>query len=402
MTATPTVPLGHLALVRPSSVDKVANESETPVRLCNYTDVYYGDRITNELSFMQGTATAGEIRRFELQRDDVLITKDSETADDIAIAAWVAEDLPGTVLGYHTSLLRPRAGIDGRFLYWALQAHPLRDYFEQHARGVTRHALRQQDVTQAPVPRPSLAVQRRIADYLDTETASIDRLLERNADLQQLVLERLEAFIEYRIWGSSPELVPLQYRTTRLTVGVVVRPAELMAPAGPPFLRGVNIERNHVLPSNLVHIDADANKANSKSMLEPGDVLMVRTGDAGVSAVVPEWAIGGNSSGLLLIRPDRRLIDPVFLAYTLNSGLAREHIRLRTQGAIQQSFPTSELGGIPVPNIPLEAQGAVVEEVSSLAARVRDGVDRLRRQAELLWERRRALITAAVTGELEV
>jgi type I restriction enzyme, S subunit len=402
VTAVETVPLGYLAVVRPSSVDKVVDDDERPVRLCNYTDVYYGDRITGERLFMQGSATGEEVQRFALLRDDVLITKDSETSDDIAIPAWVAEDLPDVVLGYHTSLIRPHVGTDGRYLYWALQAQPLRDYFGQQARGVTRYALRQQDVTQAPVPHPPLEVQRRIADYLDTETARIDRLLERNADVQRLVRERLGAHIEHQVWGTSTEVVPLQYRTTRLTVGIVVRPAELMAPAGPPFLRGVNIKRNRVSQENLAYIDAGANEVNHKSKLERGDVLMVRTGDAGVAAVVPEWAIGGNSSGLLLVRPDHRLMNPRFLAYALNSGHAREHIRMRTQGAIQQSFPTSELGGIPIPNISLEAQEAVVERVSAVIAWSRASLERLRRQGDLLKERGRALIAAAVTGELEV
>ena len=91
-----------------SNVDKHVREGESPVRLCNYSDVYKNDRITARMSFMEATATAKEIERFRLKPDDVLITKDSEVWNEIAIPALVeyaAEDL---VCGYHLALLRPR------------------------------------------------------------------------------------------------------------------------------------------------------------------------------------------------------------------------------------------------------------------------------------------------------
>ena len=61
-----------------SNVDKVATDDELPVRLCNYTDVYYHDYIRPDMGLMETTATAQEINRFGLQVDDVVITKDSD------------------------------------------------------------------------------------------------------------------------------------------------------------------------------------------------------------------------------------------------------------------------------------------------------------------------------------
>ena len=77
--------------MRVSNVDKHTIEDELPVRLCNYVDVYYNDLITSALEFMRATASQSEVDRFRLQENDVLITKDSETCDDIGVPALVVE-----------------------------------------------------------------------------------------------------------------------------------------------------------------------------------------------------------------------------------------------------------------------------------------------------------------------
>src|SRR5947209_3071152 len=99
--------------VFPSNVDKKAHEGETPVLLCNYTDVYYNETITAGMDFMDASASSDQIDKFTLRAGDTIITKDSETADDIAIGAYVPADLPGVVCGYHLSMVRPLPDTDG-------------------------------------------------------------------------------------------------------------------------------------------------------------------------------------------------------------------------------------------------------------------------------------------------
>lgn len=93
--------LKHVASVRFSSVDKKTEVGEIPVRLCNYTDVYHRDAIFDDPEFMQASATIAEIGRHTLKKGDVLITKDSEEWNDIAVPAYVTNDMPGVVCGYH-------------------------------------------------------------------------------------------------------------------------------------------------------------------------------------------------------------------------------------------------------------------------------------------------------------
>ncbi|MCK2127114.1 restriction endonuclease subunit S [Thauera aromatica] len=111
----------HVADVRFSGVDKHSHDNEIPVRLCNYTDVYKNDRITGDMDLMRATATAAEIARLTLKAGDVILTKDSETPDDIGVPAWVPEDLPGVVCAYHLGLLRPEPDrVLGEFLFRAI------------------------------------------------------------------------------------------------------------------------------------------------------------------------------------------------------------------------------------------------------------------------------------------
>jgi type I restriction enzyme S subunit len=76
--------LKYVAEIFPSNVDKHSKDGEKTVRLCNYTDVYKNDYITNDMNLMIATASDEQIERFTLHVNDVIITKDSETSNDIA------------------------------------------------------------------------------------------------------------------------------------------------------------------------------------------------------------------------------------------------------------------------------------------------------------------------------
>ena len=184
--------LRDVADMRVSNVDKHVREDEIPVRLCNYVDVYKNDYIDDTMAFMSATATPTEIERFRLERHDVLITKDSETWDDIGVPSLVTQPAPDLVSGYHLALLRSRADkIKGDYLFRALQSTSLAYQFHIEAKGVTRYGLSQHGIKSVYLPLPPLPEQRAIADYLDRKTAKIDTAI----DLAQREIELLE---EYR------------------------------------------------------------------------------------------------------------------------------------------------------------------------------------------------------------
>jgi len=96
----PTRRLRDIADIRISNVDKKTHPAEEAVKLCNYMDVYSNEYVTGRIEFMEASASKGEIERFALQYGDVIITKDSETPDDIGIPAVVAETIGRLVCGY--------------------------------------------------------------------------------------------------------------------------------------------------------------------------------------------------------------------------------------------------------------------------------------------------------------
>lgn len=172
--------LRTLAAVRASGVDKNTNEDEVPVMLCNYVDVYKNDRITAAIDFMKATATPEEIRAFELKAGDVIITKDSESWDDIAIPTFVPEALPGIVCAYHLALIRPFSGeIEGEFLFRAFSSDPVADQFRIAATGVTRFGLAQGAIKGAFFPLPPLGEQRAIIAHINEKCAEISQAISR-------------------------------------------------------------------------------------------------------------------------------------------------------------------------------------------------------------------------------
>lgn len=192
--------LKQVADVTFSSVDKHSKEDEQPVLLCNYVDVYKNEHITRDLEFMQATASSDEIKRFTLREGDVMITKDSESWNDIAVPAYVSEDLDNVLCGYHLALLRPRLReMDGGFLFRALQARPMSYQFEVEATGITRYGIDQNAISSTFFPVPSLPEQRTIATYLDRQTAKIDALIAKKQRLLDLLAEQRAALISQAV-----------------------------------------------------------------------------------------------------------------------------------------------------------------------------------------------------------
>ena len=170
--------LKYISYTRVSNVDK-KSEDEIPVRLCNYIDVYKNEFINENIEFMLATATRRQVDSFELKNGDVIITKDSETPDDIGISAYVdLEDTRNIVCGYHLALSTPFDPVLlGKYLFRLFQSNIFRSYFEVSSNGITRYGLDTYSILNAKILLPSFSEQLRIADFLDRETGKIDKLI---------------------------------------------------------------------------------------------------------------------------------------------------------------------------------------------------------------------------------
>ena len=172
----PTSQLRDLADVRVSNVDKKSYAAERPIRLCNYMDVYANDYLTSALlDFMPATASPSEIERFALHAGDVVITKDSETPDDIGVPAVIVEDIDGHVCGYHLALIRPKASVHPTFLAKQLASAPTIRYFAANATGSTRFGLAIGTIEKLDIPTPPIAEQSKIAEVISTADRTIEQ-----------------------------------------------------------------------------------------------------------------------------------------------------------------------------------------------------------------------------------
>ena len=204
----------HITDVRFSGVDKHFHDHETPVRLCNYTDVYKNDRITDDMDLMRATATAAEIARLTLKAGDVILTKDSETPDDIGVPTWVPEDLPGVVCAYHLGLLRPVPDrVVGEFLFRAIGSARTAQQFHVLATGVTRFALGKHDVKNAVIALPTVEEQKTICRWISDECQPLDDAIARTEEEIKLIREYRDRLIadvvtgqvDVRGWQPGPE-----------------------------------------------------------------------------------------------------------------------------------------------------------------------------------------------------
>ena len=187
--------ISDIAKVITSPVDKKSLPDELPVFLCNYTDVYYNSVISKDMDFMGATAKQREIDRFSLKPEDVVITKDSESADDIGVSTYIESVKDNLLCGYHLTILRPKKNIDGRFLSYAL-GHPRVAYdFYRYANGITRFGLTTETYKKVKIRLPPLPEQKAIADLLSSWDEAIEKTERLIQTKEQFKIGQLQELI---------------------------------------------------------------------------------------------------------------------------------------------------------------------------------------------------------------
>ena len=189
--------LGDIAEILISSIDKKSKEGESPVKLCNFVDVYHNWAITADMvsNFMEATTSEKNIDRFSLKKGYVAFTKDSETRDDIGVPTYIAEDLDNTVLGYHCALVKPDENIIlGKYLNAFLHSDYIKRYFELNATGSgMRYTLSVDTLYNIPILAPSLEIQKRIGDLF----SNIDRKICINRSLNHYLEAMAKQLYDY-------------------------------------------------------------------------------------------------------------------------------------------------------------------------------------------------------------
>jgi type I restriction enzyme S subunit len=414
--------LKYACEVFPSNVDKHTRDDEPPVHLCNYTDVYYNERITADMPFMAATASEEQVARFTLRAGDTIITKDSETADDIAIAAYVPEDLPGVVCGYHLSMVRPKGSTCGAFVKRWFDSLYAKARFAVAANGLTRVGLGQYAIDNVEMAFPPPHEQEAIATFLDRETAKIDALVGEQEKLIAVLKEKRQAVISQAVTRGLDSTVPMKDSgvewlgevpehwevrriasiSTKITNGYVGPTRDILVEDGVRYLQSLHIKNNRIDFHQPYFVTEEWSRVHQKSILHHGDVLIVQTGDIGQVAVVPPEYDGCNCHALIIVSPAESVLKGEWLAGVLDSDYGLHSLLSIQTGALHPHLNCGNVRDIYIPLPPLNEQGEILEFLNSRLKGFASLISEAEALISLLRERRTGLISAAVTGQIDV
>ena len=192
--------LSELADVRVSNVDKKIDRVEKSIKLCNYMDVYPNEYVTASIDFMAATASKSEISRFGIQAGDVIITKDSETPDDIGVSSVVTETIDSLVCGYHLALIRLRnADVDPTYLAKQISSAPVSRYYTMNANGSTRFGISVGTIEDTWILVAPNLEQIKITEIFSTVDAMIENSESLIAKLQQVKTGLMQDLLTGRV-----------------------------------------------------------------------------------------------------------------------------------------------------------------------------------------------------------
>ena len=259
--------------------------------------------------------------------------------------------------------------------------------------GTSINGIIRSDLVCYPVKLPPLPQQRRIAEILSALDEAIEQTEALIAKMQQVkaglmhdlftrgvtpdgrlrpTREQAPEFYKDSPLGCIPkkwEVRPCSAICEKITVGIVVRPTQYYVDEGVPAFRSANIRETGVDASDLIFISPQANALLAKSQVQAGDVISVRTGYPGISAVVPEEFAGANCVDVLISRPSSSVL-PEFLANWINSSFGKDQVLRKQGGLAQQHFNVGELRDLLVALPEMTEQSAIIERIATVSERI--------------------------------
>ena len=407
--------LRFVADISNSNVDKKSYNDQVSVRLCNYTDVYYNEVIAPDLDFMEATASQAEIKKFGLRAGDVIITKDSEDPRDIGVPAFVQEDMPGVVCGYHLSIIRTSDPITAEYVQFSIMSHLNKARLYVDTPGVTRFGLDQDTIKNILVLLPPPDERRQIVRRLRSETAEIDGLIEKKTRFIALLKEKRAAVITHAVTKGIDPDAPMKDSGVDWLGRVpahweVVPPTALFTESKERAREGDQMlsatQKYGVIPLaeyealEQRHVTMAVVNLNMRKHVEVGDfVISMRSMDGGLERA---RAVGSVRSSYSVLKPGPD-VEGRFYGALMKSSLYIQALRL-TSNFIRdgQDLNFGHVRKVKLPKPDLREQAAIADHIEAETARIDGLIALTERSIDLLREKRAALITAAVTGKIDV
>ena len=315
---------------------------------------------------------------------------------------------------------RIASDVNARFCYYAALIIP----FGYYATNTALPSMTKGAIHGHLVCCPTLSEQVQIAAFLDHETAKIDALIGEQQRLIELLNEKRQAVISHAVtkglnpnapmkpsgveWlGDMPEhwaLMPLKRNLLFLTSGSRGW-ADHYADDGDLFLRITNLTRGSVELdlSDIQRVCVPVGAEGARTLVQAGDVLFSITAYLGSVAVVPEeleTAYVSQHVALARLRPAQ--VHPKWVGYVALSSVGKTWFEQQSYGGTKIQLSLDDVRNLPVPVPPVSEQLLIVAFVDSKLEEFGRLKAESLRAIDVLQERRSALISAAVTGQIDV
>ncbi|WP_035988111.1 restriction endonuclease subunit S [Leptolyngbya sp. KIOST-1] len=390
MNSWPAKKLCDIADIRVSNVDKKTSSIEQPVRLCNYMDVYTHDYIVDSLNFMEATASPNEIEKFGLRSGDVIVTKDSESPDDIGIPSVVFGKVDGLVCGYHLALIRPdEREIDPVFLSKQLSTSGVARYFAIHASGSTRFSLSIGTIEQTEILAPSKPEQTQIATVLSTVDRAIAQTETLIAKQQRIKTGLMQDLLTkgidengnirsestHRFKDSPLGRIPEDWECT--TIGQILEKYGGKLQTGPfgsqlhaseyvadgvPFVMPQDIQSPDISEKNVARIPEDRANDLERHRMLPNDLIFARRGDLSRCAFIKQdqkgWVCG---SGCFLMRPPQKALSSKWMAEIYRYYTTQLQIGIQAVGSTMVNLNIGIMASLKI-SLPKYEEQVLIEE----------------------------------------
>lgn len=384
-------------------------------------NIWPGERLNLSQTRSKSTVSTGYTR---FESGDVVVPKITPTFE--ASRSVLIPEIPHSVGAGTTELhvIRPNLkDIDSRYLLYTFHSHGFLKLGEAEMYGVAGQKRVPDDLIRDwPINLPSLEEQRRIANFLDAETARIDSMLFAQGRAQAIFLERRASRLFGMVTGNDlaermpsrlpwVDSLPLSWQSIKLGHFARMGSGHTPSRSHPEWWEDCTIpwittgevsqvrnDRREILTETRERI-SQIGMANSSAELHPkGSVVLCRTASAGYSAVMGKDM--ATSQDFVVWRCGPQL-DPFYLLWCLRA-MRSDLLGRLAMGSTHKTIYVPDLQALRIPLPSLSDQHQIVANIRASNATIDAAVDALDRQGALLAERRQALITAAVTGEIDV
>ncbi|MBD2759640.1 restriction endonuclease subunit S [Yimella sp. cx-573] len=395
---TDSVRIRELAEVNPSVPEFDAASDSTHVTFVPLEAVWPAGRLDLSRSRPKSEVATGYVR---FREGDVLVPKVTPTfqAARSALAVNVPTGIGAASTEVHTVRVRP--GNDPRYVMYGFHTEPFL------AEGVTAFQgvaglQRVPDLflRNFRIRRRALDEQRRVADFLDDQVARIDEVIRLREEQLSLLGKRRRGTVD-AAFAASESMKPTRIKNllaARPRYGVLV---PKYVDGGVPYIRVGDLPSLGTPGLDLPTITPGQSLEFSRTQIRGGEVLLGVVGKMGTAAVAPSSLAGANVARAVAVLSCLNAEDAPLLSAWFGSTHFMDQATLATSGdSVQPTLGMGDLAAFSVcwPRDPSQAVrklGSTLERISALCNEVRC-------QIELLQERKRSLITAAVTGEFDV